>query len=274
MPAAICCLIVPILRALKELRNDKRITVEQAKTMDPDELKAIALEEAAAAAAPADAASAAAAAPAGVAFTDHGPAVSLGAGGRTASNAGGATAQAAVCAAAPMTSGSHYVELTASRLGQFAAAGVVRPTLNAAAGEPAHESADAVMFAHRDGSVWLGGSANEFAGERVAEGDTIGLLLDLSAGSLTLYHQGQLLGPMVGEGLAGPLVWAVDVGGGAELTIDGPKPPPAASTPADAHAAAFAAMDLNGDGIVTEEEVRAVQQAAAMGGGGGGAQEY
>ena len=51
MPTAICCLIVPILRALKELRNDKRITVEQAKTMDPDELKAIALEEAAAAAA-------------------------------------------------------------------------------------------------------------------------------------------------------------------------------------------------------------------------------
>ena len=274
MPAAICCLIVPILRALKELRNDKRITVEQAKTMDPDELKAIALEEAAAAAAPADAASAAgAAAGVGVAFADYGPDVSLGAGGRTASNAG-ATTQAAVCAAAPMTSGSHYVELTAGRLGQFAAAGVVPPTLNAAAGEPAHESADAVMFAHRDGSVWLGGSANEFAGERVAEGDTIGLLLDLSAGSLTLYHQGQLLGPMVGEGLAGPLVWAVDVGGGAELTIDGPKPPPAASTPADAHAAAFAAMDLNGDGVVTEEEVRAVQQAAAMGGGGGGAQEY
>ena len=42
----------------------------------------------------------------------------------------------------------------------------------------------------------------------------VGLLLDFDDGTLSVYINGQLVGPMVKHGLAAPLYWAVDLGSG------------------------------------------------------------
>ena len=78
--------------------------------------------------------------------------------------------------------------------------------------------------------------------QRADEGDVIGLLLDLTDASLTVYRNRQRLGAMVAPGQADqfgrplppltrwPLRWAVDLYDGAELALRaGPPPPPPAS---------------------------------------------
>jgi hypothetical protein len=58
------------------------------------------------------------------------------------------------------------------------------------------------------------------------QGDTLGLLLDCAAGTLTAYKNGARLGMVVQSGLEGQLCWAASVGGGSSLEITA-KPPPA-----------------------------------------------
>ena len=54
------------------------------------------------------------------------------------------------------------------------------------------------------------------------------MVLDLDAGSLTVYVNGERRGVMVPSGLVGPLRWTVDMYNGASVAIDGPLPPPGA----------------------------------------------
>ena len=62
------------------------------------------------------------------------------------------------------------------------------------------------------------------------QGDAIGLKLDLDKGTLEIYLNGVYLGVAVKPGmegvapLVGPLRWAVDVGAGQSVRIDGPQP--------------------------------------------------
>ena len=63
---------------------------------------------------------------------------------------------------------------------------------------------------------------------RAQPGERIGLLLDLGAGSLTLYREGRLQGVLVSSGLAGlgPLCWSAELwGGGQELEVAQSEPP-------------------------------------------------
>ena len=64
-----------------------------------------------------------------------------------------------------------------------------------------------------------------------------GLVLDVGAGTLAVYANGSRLGTMVQPGMTSkrsgpvaplrpPLRWAVEVGNGAEVAIDGPQPVP------------------------------------------------
>ena len=45
----------------------------------------------------------------------------------------------------------------------------------------------------------------------VEQGDRIGMLVDLDQGSMTVWKDGQQLGPMQAEGLSGPLCWAASL---------------------------------------------------------------
>jgi hypothetical protein len=75
------------------------------------------------------------------------------------------------------------------------------------------------------------------------EGDTVGMLLDLDRGSMTVYKNGTLLGVMRSEGLRGPLCWAVvaEFRGEAVRISNGPMPgPPTDDDLAAAHARADA----------------------------------
>ena len=57
------------------------------------------------------------------------------------------------------------------------------------------------------------------------QGDAIGLLLDLDAGSLEVYLGRAWVGTLVKGGLKGPLRWAVDVGYGSAIHIRARSPP-------------------------------------------------
>ena len=63
----------------------------------------------------------------------------------------------------------------------------------------------------------------------VAEGDVIGLLLDLDVGSMTVYKNGERLGVMSGETvLSGEYCWAASLHTKHDLIRLESKPPPAA----------------------------------------------
>jgi hypothetical protein len=52
---------------------------------------------------------------------------------------------------------------------------------------------------------------------KIDVGDKIGMLLDLTAGSLTFYRNGELYGPGFSSGVTGPVVRTVEMG--SELTV-------------------------------------------------------
>ena len=165
----------------------------------------------------------------------------------------------AVCgdATAPMRHGVHYVEFTLRGLGENqvegepgdCAVGLVGAEFDPTARDdeegydwppaPAWKEARAWMFEPICGELWHEQSPHYWPGQDNAGcrvGDVVGLLLDLDAGTLAVYRNGTRLGVMVRgkqqgawgslPSLEGPLHWAVDIGHGAAITIDGPKPPP------------------------------------------------
>ena len=80
-----------------------------------------------------------------------------------------------------------------------------------------------------DGNITHNNTTNKsyWAGRHCyTQDDTLGLLLDCAAGTLTAYKNGARLGKVVQSGLEGQLCWAASVGGGSSLEITA-KPPPA-----------------------------------------------
>ena len=88
-------------------------------------------------------------------------------------------------------------------------------------------SAAGWAYALRNGNLRHGGSWSEWAGqEGCPPGATVGLRLDLTAGTLEVFRDGRRLGVMA-EGLAGPLCWHAElIDAGEAIRIQG-KPPPA-----------------------------------------------
>jgi hypothetical protein len=117
----------------------------------------------------------------------------------------------------PMTEGRHYweVELTA---GYGIMVGAVRPGLDH---DKDHRSTnDAYFFDGFRGALCGNGRVFADPQGQVAEGDRIGVLLDLDAGWMRFYRNGERCGPGFTEGVTGPLVRAVQIGfEGNQVTV-------------------------------------------------------
>ena len=151
-----------------------------------------------------------------------------------------------------MQDGVHYAEFHLLELGThaFPYVGVVGPSFDARRrGAEARRSEDGWMFDTSTSKLYHGGrwSQGSWAPEgrphqryaspgvagRLKQGDVVGLLLDLDAGTLTVCCNGQLGLVVPSEGprglhggrLTGPLRWATDVCAGVAVQLDGQKQP-------------------------------------------------
>ena len=79
-------------------------------------------------------------------------------------------------------------------------------------GEPRGEAGESWGMSTRSGSLSFRGKVNSWAGRRpAAEGDRVGMLVDLGTGSLTVFLNRVKLGTMVASGLEGPLLWMTEL---------------------------------------------------------------
>jgi hypothetical protein len=108
----------------------------------------------------------------------------------------------------PMTEGRHYweVEMTKWVGNNSCMVGAVRPGLDH---DKYHYNTDDACFidAH-DGSLFGNGKYDDDKQGMFAEGDRVGVLLDLDAGWLRFYLNGKRCGPGYTEGVTGPLLRA------------------------------------------------------------------
>ena len=122
-----------------------------------------------------------------------------------------------VTGGSPMTEGRHYweVELTA---GYDNLVGAVRPGLDH---DKDHYSTNGAHFIGGiNGALYGNGKDCADRQGQFAQGDRIGVLLDLDAGWMRLYRNGERCGPGFTEGVTGPLVRAAQLGNkGDKLTV-------------------------------------------------------
>jgi hypothetical protein len=119
----------------------------------------------------------------------------------------------------PMTEGRHYweVEMTKGE-GSNCMIGAVRPGLDH---DKAHYNTnDAYFIDAYNGGLWGNGKHRADKQGDFAEGDRVGVLLDLDAGWLRFYRNGKRCGPGFTEGVTGPLLRAAQVtAAGQQLTV-------------------------------------------------------
>eukprot|EP01046_Picozoa_sp_COSAG06_P041153 COSAG06_NODE_5075_length_3743_cov_574.014544_1_plen_223_part_00 len=178
----------------------------------------------------------------------------------TVATMGGLSYQSAVCAEHPMVAGAHYVEMTLLKKGGYGAEmGAVGQGFDAAGGGEASRSAEGWLLSTGGGYLYHARSDSTWQGKpqqgEIKQGDVVGLLLDLGQRTLSVYLNGARRGVMVAPGmkdrrgeavaaLAGPLRWAVDVGGGASVRI-ARRPAPGPVPSAEEVASAVAWSDAN-----------------------------
>jgi hypothetical protein len=117
-----------------------------------------------------------------------------------------------VTGGSPMTEGRHYWEVDLTWSGGLCAilVGAVRPGLDHDKGD--HDAGnDAFYIDGGNGGLWGNGKKGADEQSEFAEGDRIGVLLDLDAGWMRLYRNGKRCGPGFTEGVTGPLVRAVEL---------------------------------------------------------------
>jgi hypothetical protein len=112
-----------------------------------------------------------------------------------------------VTGGSPMTEGRHYweVEMT-TWAGGGLMVGAVRPGLDHDRGH--FNASDAYFVDAEEGSLNGNGKDGDDVQGRFAEGDRVGVLLDLDAGWIRVYRNGRRCGPGFTEGVTGPLVRA------------------------------------------------------------------
>lgn len=114
----------------------------------------------------------------------------------------------------------HYVEYHIERYqaGRMVL-GVAKGAFDPRVGGWATASDQGWGFSARTGSLSHQGKRLAWASGRqeiLAEGDVLGLMLDLQAGSLTAFKNGVNLGVMVSSGLTGPLCWIAELAHGGD----------------------------------------------------------
>jgi hypothetical protein len=109
----------------------------------------------------------------------------------------------------PMTEGRHYWEVELTKLEGNCMIGAVQPGLDH---DKIHfHTNDAYFIDVGDGSLHGNGKINDDYQGKFAEGDRVGVLLDLDAGWLRFYCKDKRCGPGYTEGVTGPLVRAAQV---------------------------------------------------------------
>jgi hypothetical protein len=111
----------------------------------------------------------------------------------------------------PMTEGRHYweVEMTKWDANNSCMLGAVRPGLDH--DKPHCNTNDAYIIDVISGCLYGNGKHDADQQGQFAEGDRVGVLLDLDAGWLRFYRNGKRCGPGYTEGVTGPLVRAAHV---------------------------------------------------------------
>jgi hypothetical protein len=121
----------------------------------------------------------------------------------------------------PMAEGRYYweVEITAySRTVCSVMIGAVRPGLDH--NESPFDTHGACYIYAGDGALWGSGKRGAEPQGKFAPGDRVGVLLDLDAGWLRFYCNGERCGPGYTEGVTGPLVRAAELSGeGNKATV-------------------------------------------------------
>jgi hypothetical protein len=125
-----------------------------------------------------------------------------------------------VTGGSPMTEGRHYWEVeytSADATGVAVMVGAVRPGLDH---DEDHADGNDAHFIHGyNGSLFGNGKQHADPQGEFATGDRIGVLLDLDAGWLRYYRNGERYGPGFTEGVTGPLVRATELFDGDKVTV-------------------------------------------------------
>jgi len=111
-----------------------------------------------------------------------------------------------------MRSGRHFAQFTETVGDRFVAFGVLRPGWGVRVGADAFNVDGHCFYYTRSGNRLPGRHAWEGMQGARKQGDSIGMLLDLDQGSMSIWKNGELLGVMQAEGLTGPLCWGVSMG--------------------------------------------------------------
>ena len=151
----------------------------------------------------------------------------------------------------------HFVEFTILKQVHGCCCGVIRPTFDVEHAERAFDVAGHCFYDTRAGFRYPGPVRWEGC-EGAHDGDRIGMLLDLRAGSLTVYKNDARLGMITSAGLSGELCWAVCMyGQGSKVQIEA-KPLPSEYE----QAAALAAKKKEEEDVATlEAERRSAEEA-------------
>jgi hypothetical protein len=114
-----------------------------------------------------------------------------------------------VTGGAPITEGRHYYEAQITSSGGCEIFfGAVRPGLDHS---ECRDHSHAYFVDTANGGLWGGDRRGTDQQGQFAEGDRIGMLIDLDAGWMRFYHNGQRCGPGFTEGVTGPLVCAAQL---------------------------------------------------------------
>ena len=112
--------------------------------------------------------------------------------------------------ASVMREGRHFAQFTVLS-GRYAAVGVVRPTWTVGSGAGAQHADGHLFYWSCDGACFPGGRKWDGMASAAEPGDRIGLLLDLSKGTLSVHKNDEWLGEIASDGLGGEYSWAVSL---------------------------------------------------------------
>lgn len=135
-----------------------------------------------------------------------------------------------------LRAGRHLVEFQLTRAAGNTTIGVAQanydPLKVYLPGEPRGEAGESWGMSTRSGSLSFRGKVNSWAGRTpAAEGDRVGMLVDLDTGSLTVFLNRVKLGTMVPSELEGPLLWMAELStAGDAVRIERIDPLPAWAT--------------------------------------------
>lgn len=119
----------------------------------------------------------------------------------------------------------HFVEITIVKRVGGCCCGVIRPEFDVERSENAYNAAGHCFYDTRAGFRYPGPVQWDGC-DGARDGDRIGLLLDLKAGSLTVYKNEARLGMIISSGLSGEFCWAVCMyGQGSKVRMEA-KPLP------------------------------------------------